>query len=111
MKDNIKKLYFSVLLFLLCRNSFAHIVYQGKRVPAWPPEAMTKFDNSRGGKRMLTEAKGVSHYSAPKGKIFGLTLLVDFSDQPAKFTKEEISDWLNKEGFNRDGCHGTVRDY
>ncbi len=52
-----------------------------------------------------------SHYSSPKGKIYGLTLLVDFSDQAAPVTKEEISDWLNKEGFNRDGCNGSVRDY
>ena len=52
-----------------------------------------------------------SHYAAPKGKIYSLTLLVDFSDQAAPVTVSEVEEWLNKEGFNRDGCNGSVRDY
>lgn len=106
-----KHLLFILGLLALCGSALADIVYQGKRVQAWPSEAIPKFDNSRGSKIMFASPKEVSHYSAPKGKIYGLTLLVDFSDQPAPVTKEEISDWLNKEGFNRDGCQGSVRDY
>ncbi len=107
---SFKNLFLSLVL-LLSSTTFADIVYNGKLVQAWPREAITKFDNSRGSKKMFAPPKEVSHYSAPKGKIYGLTLLVDFSDQPAPVTKEEISDWLNKEGFNRDGCKGSVRDY
>ncbi len=114
----LKNWVFGGLVFALCGTSFADIVYQGKRVQAWPDEAITKFDNSRGAWRnpgaesvMFAPPMEKSHYSSPKGKIYGLTLLVDFSDQTAPVTKEEISDWLNKEGFNRDGCNGSVRDY
>ncbi len=108
----MKKLIFTCLFLILSSTTFADIVYNGKRVQAWPSEAITKFDNSRGAKKIMSAfPKEVSHYSAPKGKIYGLTLLVDFSDQPAPVTKEEIFDWLNKEGFNRDGCQGSVRDY
>ncbi len=107
----LKKLVFGSLVLSLVGTSSADIVYQGKRVQAWPSEAFTKFDNTRGSKMKLAPAAEKSHYSAPKGKVYGLTLLVDFSDQPAPVTKEEISDWLNKEGFNRDGCNGSVRDY
>lgn len=112
-----KKLFFGCAILSLCQTSFADIVYQGKRVQEWPAEAFTKFDNSRGapfqsasGPKFAPAAEK-SHYSAPKGKVYGLTLLVDFSDRPAPVSKEEISDWLNKEGFNRDGCNGSVRDY
>ncbi|MCQ2123777.1 MAG: M6 family metalloprotease domain-containing protein [Fibrobacter sp.] len=114
----LKNWVFGGLVFALCGTSFADIVYQGKRVQAWPDEAITKFDNSRGAWKnsgttsvMFAPPMEKSHYSSPKGKIYGLTLLVDFSDQTAPVTKEEISDWLNKEGFNRDGCNGSVRDY
>ncbi len=114
-----KKMIFGCAVLSLIGTSFADIVYQGKRVQAWPSEAITKFDNTRGGNSISSAtpvkpapiAAEKSHYSAPKGKIYGLTLLVDFSDQPAPVTKEDISDWLNKEGFNRDGCNGSVRDY
>lgn len=113
----LKRFIFGCAVLSLCGVSFADIVYQGKRVQAWPAEAITKFDNTRGARVQsalspkFAPAAEKSHYSAPKGKIYGLTLLVDFSDQPAPVTKEEISDWLNKEGFNRDGCNGSVRDY
>lgn len=114
----LKKIFFGCLAAALSNTAFADIVYQGKRVQAWPAEAITKFDNTRGAQTVsgtsmnrAPAATEKSHYSAPKGKIYGLTLLVDFSDQPAPVTKDEISDWLNKEGFNRDGCNGSVRDY
>ena len=95
---------------------FADIVYQGKRVQEWPEEARPTFNNMNASKPSLVLARSAvtqtqSHYAAPKGKIYSLTLLVDFSDQPAPVTVSEVEEWLNKEGFNRDGCNGSVRDY
>lgn len=107
----LKSLIFSSVMLVLCGTAFADIIYQGKRVQAWPNETITKFDNNRGSKMHFAPVSETSHYSAPKGKIFGLTLLVDFSDSPAPVTVDEVSDWLNKEGFNRNGCNGSVRDY
>lgn len=98
------------LLLVLPTALFADIVYQGKRVTAWPEEARPTFNSPRGlQKTVATQEKG--HYAAPKGKIYSLTLLVDFSDKVAPVTVSEVEDWLNKEGFNRDGCNGSVRDY
>jgi M6 family metalloprotease-like protein len=95
---------------------FADIVYQGKRVQEWPEEARPTFNNTNANRPSFALARSAatqtqSHYAAPKGKIYSLTLLVDFSDQPAPVTVSEVEEWLNKEGFNRDGCNGSVRDY
>ena len=102
-------------LLLLPTMLFADIVYKGKRVQEWPEEARPTFNGS-GARPSFVLARTAatqtqSHYAAPKGKIYSLTLLVDFSDKAAPVTKSEIEDWLNKEGFNRNGCNGSVRDY
>ena len=113
MKNRIP--FFGLIALMLPAMALADIVYQGKRVQEWPAEAMPTFDNSRGApQRALMKTTAVttkSHYAAPKGKIYSLTLLVDFSDQAAPVTVSEVEEWLNKEGFNRDGCNGSVRDY
>lgn len=114
MKNRIP--FFGLIALMLPAMAFADIVYQGKRVQEWPAEAMPTFDNSRGAPqtRALMKTTAVttkSHYAAPKGKIYSLTLLVDFSDQAAPVTVSDVEEWLNKEGFNRDGCNGSVRDY
>ena len=90
---------------------FADIVWQGKKVQAWPEEARPKFNTPRPALLKTTATTTQSHYAAPKGKIYSLTLLVDFSDTPAPVSVSEVEEWLNKEGFNRDGCNGSVRDY
>ena len=95
---------------------FADIVYQGKRVQEWPEEARPTFNGSNTNKPSFILARTSatqtqSHYAAPKGKIYSLTLLVDFSDQKAPVSVADVEEWLNKEGFNRDGCNGSVRDY
>ena len=105
-----------LLLFAFPTMLFADIVYQGKRVQEWPEEARPTFNNQNTDKPsfLLTRTpvtQNKSHYAAPKGKIYSLTLLVDFSDKPAPVTVNEVEDWLNKEGFNKDGCNGSVRDY
>lgn len=114
MKNRIP--FFGLIALMLPAMALADIVYQGKLVQEWPAEAMPTFDNSRGApqSRALMKTTAVttkSHYAAPKGKIYSLTLLVDFSDQAAPVTVSEVEEWLNKEGFNRDGCNGSVRDY
>ena len=106
-----KLLPLGVLLLALPTMLFADIVYQGKRVQAWPEEAMPKYNNKSRVLLKTTATTTQSHFAAPKGKIHSLTLLVDFSDEPAPVTVSEVEDWLNKEGFNRDGCNGSVRDY
>ena len=111
-----KFLLYGLIALALPTTLFADIVYQGKRVQEWPEEARPTFSgispsNSSSGlaRAVATQTKG--HYAAPKGKIYSLTLLVDFSDKPAPVTVDEVEEWLNKEGFNRDGCNGSVRDY
>ena len=104
------------ILLLFPTMLFADIVYQGKRVQEWPEEARPTFNNQNTDKPsfLLTRTpvtQNKSHYAAPKGKIYSLTLLVDFSDKPAPVTVKEVEEWLNKEGFNKDGCNGSVRDY
>ena len=110
---NLFPLYF--LLLSLPTMLFADIVYQGKRVESWPEEVRPRFNSNVEGPSFLLARTPVtqnkSHYAAPKGKIYSLTLLVDFSDKPAPVTVKEVEEWLNKEGFNKDGCNGSVRDY
>ena len=113
MKNTLSR---CLLLLALPTMLFADIVYQGKRVQEWPEEARPTFNNQNTDKPsfLLTRTpvtQNKSHYAAPKGKIYSLTLLVDFSDKPAPVTVKEVEEWLNKEGFNKDGCNGSVRDY
>lgn len=95
---------------VMAGKAAADIVWKGEKVAAWPAEALRPTVRPSVAARALAAA-GSSHYPSPQGKVYGLTLLVDFSDVPAPFTKEEMSDWLNKPGFNRDGCNGSVRDF
>jgi M6 family metalloprotease-like protein len=83
----------------------ALIVYDGKIVPAWPdappPQALSKG----------AAGTAVHYYPHPAGAVYGLTLLVDFSDTPPAFDSAEVDAWLNQKGFDRFGCNGSVRDY
>ena len=111
MKKHILPL--CLMFSLFQTTAYADIVWQGKKVQSWPEEAMPTFNSTPHTHALMkTTAKTTqSHYAAPKGKIYSLTLLVDFSDKAAPVTVSEVEDWLNKEGFNRDGCNGSVRDY
>ena len=99
-----------ILVLLGAATASADIIWKGQRVAAWPAEALKK-SHPPTTVAARSAATPSSHYPNPQGKVYGLTLLVDFSDAPAPFTKAEISDWLNKPGFDRDGCNGSVRDY
>lgn len=58
-------------------------------------------------------AAGQANKKASKtiGKIIGLTLLVDFSDQPATIAKQDIDDLMNKVGYTGYTNNGSVHDY
>lgn len=104
----------SRLLFagLMAEVAQADIVWQGRRVEAWPQEAMVAKERAASvGSDAEAMASPIGHYPSPKGKIYGLTLLVDFPDQIAPVTTQDVLDYLNKPGFNRDGCQGSVRDF
>jgi M6 family metalloprotease-like protein len=86
----------------------ALIVVDGKIVPAWP-------DQPPRAARVSTAAQmagpGIGFYPDPKGVVYGLTLLVDFSDASPEFSADEVDAWLNEPGFSEDGLNGSVRDY
>jgi M6 family metalloprotease-like protein len=100
-------------LFAFAGPAHALIVYQGKVVDAWPDEAAAGPGGPGAGSAAAKAgaAVPVHHYPHPAGAVWGLTLLVDFSDQAPAFTKEEVDEWLNLKGFNRFGCKGSVRDF
>jgi M6 family metalloprotease-like protein len=45
------------------------------------------------------------------GSVLGLTLLIDFPDEPATISKTEIENYLNQNGYSKYGNNGSVRDY
>jgi M6 family metalloprotease-like protein len=45
------------------------------------------------------------------GELVGLTVLVDFPDDPGTITQQEVSDFCNKVGYNKNGNNGSVYDY
>lgn len=96
-------------IFLSSTTAWGTIVWNGRVVDAWPREAIEPSPTGMAARATAASRNGF--YPSPKGKILGLTLLVDFSDEPTGYTVTDISDWLNKEGFSRDGCKGSVRDY
>lgn len=103
----------------------ADIVIQGRTVAAWPDSgegAMPKFAaKAKASSSSQTKALGKSaadpvppylgQYSSPKGVFHGLTIIVDFPDQPPAFNKEQVEAWLNQKGFNLQNSRGSVRDY
>jgi M6 family metalloprotease-like protein len=92
------------------RPAEALIVWDGKVVDAWPAEAAVSA-GAAPGPLAKSSAAAPHYYPHPAGVVWGLTLLVDFSDQAPAFDKTEVNAWLNQKGFNRFGCQGSVRDY
>lgn len=58
-------------------------------------------------------ADGPSLMAPPRtvGAITGITLLIDFDDDPRVVTREEIERYCNAAGYNGYGNNGSVRDY
>lgn len=99
-----------LIFFCLFSPAYPIIVWEGKIVPEWPdqlPGSLAKRSESSGS----LSTDGLGFYPNPKGTIYGLTMIVDFSDQPAIFTEQQVTDWLNKPGFSMGGTKGSVRDY
>jgi M6 family metalloprotease-like protein len=85
----------------------ATIIWEGREVAEWPDQHLTALGKSSAGSMPST----AGFYPAPKGIVYGLTMIVDFSDSPAKFSKQQVDDWLNKPGFVMGTTKGSVRDY
>lgn len=107
MKDRMsRRARVSLLAMLIVTSALsatrtrADIVWDGKPVTAWPDTADP-----------LSTYAATGFYPAPKGVVFGLTILVDFSDQAPAFTKTQVEDWLNERGYDVGGVNGSVRDY
>lgn len=88
------------------RPAGAVIVWEGRIVDAWPDAAPPSSPPAG-----VALAQVGGFFPQRKGTIKGLTLLVNFSDEPGAFTREEIDDWLNLPGYSRFNCNGSVRDY
>ena len=82
------------------------IVWEGKVVPAWPEEAHPAPPPGA-----AFDATNIGLYAHPKGNVYGLTLLIDFSDAMPAFSKDDVNAWLNQKGYSQGGLNGSVRDY
>lgn len=83
----------------------ATIVWEGREVAAWPDVPSAE---PASGAQLAVNTQLFPH---PSGVVHGLTILVDFSDQTASYSKADVDGWLNQEGFNGFGLKGSVRDY
>lgn len=45
------------------------------------------------------------------GRFVGLTLLIDFADEPATISRQEVEDFCNQQSYSGFGNSGSVRDY
>lgn len=99
----------AISVFLLFQTTSAIIVWDGKIVPAWPEEvqysALAKSSASS------TSSTPFGFFPRPRDTTYGVVMIVDFSDQAAKFTKEQVNDWLNKKGYSSTYASGSVNDY
>lgn len=82
-------------------------MWEGKEVAAWPDLAQVPVVAPSGAQFAVSTPL----FPHPSGVVRGLTILVDFSDQPAAYSKTDVEAWLNQEGFNGFGLKGSVRDY
>jgi len=99
-----------LIFFCLFSPAYPIIVWEGKIVPEWPDQLQGRLAKRSESSGSLS-TDGLGFYPNPKGTIYGLTMIVDFSDQPAVFTEQQVTDWLNKPGFSMGGTRGSVRDY
>lgn len=86
--------------------SSALIVWEGQVVSEWPDQPAARF-----GPGVAAAEWPIGKYPDPKGEVWGLTIVVDFSDVPPAFTLEEVDAWLNQRGYSENGVNGSVRDY
>ncbi|MBN1760208.1 MAG: M6 family metalloprotease domain-containing protein [Chitinispirillaceae bacterium] len=97
------------IVALLVSPLSALIVWDGKIVPAWPEDYLAGLRKTA--RSSAAPQSGFGFYTRPKDTTYGLTMIVDFSDQQAAFPAEQINDWLNMPGFTMGNTKGSVRDY
>jgi M6 family metalloprotease-like protein len=102
--------YFICMLGILIFSQPAQalIVWNGKIVPAWPKEAQHA---AFGKKSVSSPTAPFGFFPRRLGTMYGAVMIVDFSDQTAKFTKEQVWDWLNKTDYSSSYANGSVHDY
>jgi M6 family metalloprotease-like protein len=113
MKLHFRKKTVQLLIVIaMFQPAYPLIVWDGKIVPQWPDQYFAA-QKMPGAKPFLrkTVAAGFGFYAHPSGTIYGLTMLVDFSDQVANFTIAQVTDWLNKPGYTSTSANGSVHDY
>jgi M6 family metalloprotease-like protein len=78
----------------------------------------TRWQTRREITRMQKRANLIAPFDAESppqrqtvGDFVGLCLLVDFPDVPHTFSREEVDDFCNLQGYNVRGNKGSVRDY
>jgi M6 family metalloprotease-like protein len=49
--------------------------------------------------------------SSLTGPVLGLTLLIEFPDEPAIISRAEVQDYVNLPGYSNYGNNGSIRDY
>jgi M6 family metalloprotease-like protein len=86
--------------------SSALIVVNGKVAQSWPDQPAP-----RAAPGTAAQVSSEGFYPRPQGTVWGLTLVVDFSDQAPSFTKEQVEAWLNEPGYSQGGVNGSIRDY
>ena len=103
------RLFFLLLAAGMMTSVSALIVWNGTIVPEWPEQQPPSLRKTTAAS---DSAKGFGFYPQPRGKIYCLTMIVDFSDEPAVFTKEQIDGWLNgKDSGSTSAVKESVRDY
>jgi M6 family metalloprotease-like protein len=105
---NINFIVSAISVFLLFQTTNAIIVVDGKIVPAWPQEVQHSALAKQSAGNPSTPLGFFPH---PRDTTYGVVMIVDFSDQQAKFTKEQVNDWLNKKGYSSSYANGSVYDY
>lgn len=61
--------------------------------------------------RALIPAANKATQATTVGNVRGITLLIDFSDQPATIAAADFDAYLNLPGYTGYSSHGSVRDY
>ena len=91
---------------VLSSGIFPHRV-EGKVVPAWPDQHLAKLGKGSAG----SPPAALGFYSAPKGLLHGLTMCIDFSDNPASFTIPQVESYLDTPGYSSSYAASSVHDY
>jgi len=60
---------------------------------------------------VTAEAEAALRSESLTGDVNGLTLLIDFPDEPATISRQEIENYVNQIGYTGYGNNGSVRDY